>query len=84
MSRRWVSELVVMIVAAVCTAIMGALFWRFGSRTDYWGLLVPALFLVFYISWKSASHAKESVSAIPYSVLMALVSALVLFLDLRF
>jgi hypothetical protein len=63
---------------------MAALFWRFGSRTDYWGLLVPALFLVFYISWKSASRAKESVSAIPYSVLMALVSALVLFLDLRF
>jgi hypothetical protein len=84
MSKRWVSELLVVIVAAVCTAIMAALFWRFGSRTDYWGLLVPALFLVFYISWKSASRAKESVSAIPYSVLMALVSALVLFLDLRF
>jgi uncharacterized membrane protein len=84
MSKQWVSELLVVIVAAVCTVVMGALFWRFGSRTDYWGLLVPALFLVFYISWKSASRAKESVSAIPYSVLMALVSALVLFLDLRF
>lgn len=84
MSKRWVSELLVVIVATVCTAVMGALFWRFGSRTDYWGLLVPALFLIFYISWKSASRAKESVSAIPYSVLMALVSALVLFLDLRF
>jgi len=84
MSKRWVSELLVVIVAAVCTAVMGALFWRFGSRTDYWGLLVPVLFLVFYVSWKSASRAKESVSAIPYSLLMALVSALVLFLDLRF
>ncbi|MFZ2413963.1 MAG: hypothetical protein WAW16_07065 [Candidatus Cryosericum sp.] len=84
MSKRWVSELVVAIVAAVCTVVMTALFWRFGSRTDYWGLLIPALFLVFYISWKSASHSRESVSAVPYSVLMALVSALVLFLDLRF
>jgi len=84
MSKRWVSELLVVIVATVCTAVMGALFWRFGSRTDYWGLLIPALFLVFYVSWKSASRAKESVSAIPYSVLMALVSALVLFLDLKF
>ncbi|HWQ22274.1 MAG TPA: hypothetical protein VN478_06075 [Clostridia bacterium] len=84
MSKRWVSELLVAIVALVCTAAMAALFWRFGSRTDYWGLLVPALFLLFYISWKSATRAKESVSAIPYSVLMVLVSALVLILDLRF
>jgi hypothetical protein len=84
MSRRWVSEVLVAVVAAVCTAIMAALFWRFGSRSDCWGLLVPALFLVFYISWKSASHAQESVSAVPYSVLMVLVSALVLVLDLRF
>ncbi len=84
MSKRWASELLVTVVAAVCTAIMGALFWRFGARTDYWGMLVPALFLVFYISWKSASRAKESVSAIPYSVLMVLVSIFVLILDLRF
>ncbi len=84
MSKRWVSELLVAIVAIVCTAVMAALFWRFGSRTDYWGLLIPALFLVFYVSWKSASRAPESVSAVPYSVLMALVSAVVLFLDLRF
>jgi hypothetical protein len=84
MSKRWVSELLVVIVAAVCTAIMAALFWRFGSRTDYWGLLVPPLFLVFYISWKSASRAQESVSAVPYSLLMVLVSALVLVLDLKF
>ena len=39
MSKRWVSELLVVIVAAVCTAVMGALFWRFGSRTR---LLGPA------------------------------------------
>jgi len=84
MSKRWVSEVLVAIVAAVSTAVMAALFWRFGSRTDYWGLLVPALFLLFYISWKSATHAKESVSAVPYSMLMVLVSALVLILDLRF
>jgi hypothetical protein len=84
MSKRWISELLVVIVAAVCTAVMGALFWRFGSRTDYWGLLVPALFLVFYISWKSASRTQESVSAIPYSALMVLISALVLILDLKF
>ena len=84
MSKRWISELLVVIVAVVCTAVMGALFWSFGSRTDYWGLLIPALFLVFYISWKSASHAQESVSAVPYSVLMILVSALVLVLDLKF
>jgi len=84
MSKRWVSELLVAIAVAVCTAVMAALFWGFGTRTDYWGLLVPALFLVFYISWKSASHAQESVSAVPYSVLMVLVSALVLILDLKF
>ncbi|MCX6085170.1 MAG: hypothetical protein NTX94_01855 [Caldiserica bacterium] len=84
MGKRWVSELLVVIVTAVCTAIMGALLWRFGTRSDYWGLLVPALFLVFYVSWKSASREQESMSAIPYSVLMILVSALVLVLDLRF
>ncbi|MHB8107096.1 MAG: hypothetical protein ACYDH4_06665 [Candidatus Cryosericum sp.] len=84
MRKRWVSELLVAIAAAACTVVMGALFWSFGTRTDYWGLLVPALFLVFYISWKSASHAQESVSAVPYSVLMVLVSALVLVLDLKF
>jgi len=83
-SRQRTNELLVAIVAAGCTAIMGALFWRFGSRTDYWGLLVPALFLVFFISWRSVSRREDSGIVLPYSVLMILVSALVLVLDLKF
>lgn len=78
------NELLVAIVAAGCTAIMGALFWRFGSRTDYWGLLVPALLLVFFVSWRSVSHTDENGTVLPYSILMILVSALVLILDLKF
>jgi hypothetical protein len=83
-SRQRTNELLVAIVAAACTAIMGALFWRFGSRTDYWGLLIPALFLVFFISWRSVSRREDSALVVPYSVLMILVSALVLVLDLKF
>ncbi|MHB8070371.1 MAG: hypothetical protein ACYDHF_00265 [Candidatus Cryosericum sp.] len=84
MSKRRMNELLVAIVAAGCTAVMGALFWRFGSRTDYWGLLVPALFLVFFISWRSVSRADDGGPVLPYSILMILVSALVLVLDLKF
>jgi hypothetical protein len=78
------NQLVVAIVAAGCTAVMGALFWRFGSRTDYWGLLIPALFLVFFVSWRSVSHSDDNGVALPYSILMILVSAVVLVLDLKF
>lgn len=84
MSKQRTNELLVAIVAAACTVIMGALFWRFGSRTDYWGLLIPALFLVFFISWRSVSHREDGGIVLPYSVLMILVSALVLVLDLKF
>ncbi len=84
MSRRKANELLVAIIAAVCTAVMAMLLWRFGTRSDYWGVIVPALFVVFYISWRSTTSAKESTSVIPYSVLMVLVSALVLLLDLKF
>jgi len=83
-SRQRINELLVAIVAAGCTAIMGALFWRFGSRTDYWGLLVPALFLVFFVSWRSVSHREGSGIVLPYSILMIVVSGLVLLLDLKF
>jgi hypothetical protein len=78
------NELVVTLVAAGCTAVMGALFWRFGSRTDYWGLAIPALFLVFFVSWRSVSHSDDNGVALPYSILMILVSAAVLVLDLKF
>jgi hypothetical protein len=84
MSRQKANELLVAIVAAVCTAVMAILLWQFGTRSDYWGVIVPALFVVFYISWRSATNAKESSSAVPYSILMVLISALVLILDLRF
>lgn len=84
MSRRKANELLVAMIAVACTAVMAILLWRFGTRSDYWGVLVPALFVVFYISWRSASSARESSSAIPYSILMVLVSGLVLLLDLKF
>jgi hypothetical protein len=78
------NQLVVAIVAAGCTAVMGTLFWRFGSRTDYWGLLIPALFLVFFVSWRSVSRTDDDGMVLPYSILMILVSAVVLVLDLKF
>lgn len=84
MSARKANELLISVVAAVCTAAMAILLWRFGTRSDYWGVVVPALFVVFYVSWRSASNTKESSSAVPYSILMVLISALVLILDLKF
>lgn len=71
-------------MAAGCTAVMGVLFWRFGSRTDYWGMVIPVLFLVFYISWRSVSRTDNHGMILPYSILMILVSAVVLLLDLKF
>jgi len=84
MSRKKANELLVATIAVICTAGMAVLLWRFGTRSDYWGMIIPALFVVFYISWRSATSAKESTSAAPYSVLMVLVSALVLLLDVEF
>ncbi len=84
MSRKRINELMVAIAAALCTAVMGVLFWRYGSRTDYWGLLVPALFLVFFVSWRSVSRMDDRGIVLPYTILMTLVSALVLVLDLKF
>ncbi len=63
---------------------MALLFWHFGSRTDFWGLLVPLLFVIFFLCWKAVSQTREAVQGIPYAILMVLVSALVLFFDLRF
>ena len=77
-------QLVVVVTALVSTAVMGFLFSRFGSRTDYWGLLVPGLFLVFYLSWRSVTGTREPIPGISYSILLLLISALVLLLDLEF
>jgi len=83
--RRNVSgQLVVAVTAGVCTVVMGLLLARFGSRTDYWGLLVPGLFLVFYLSWRSVTATREPLPGIPYSILLLLISALILMLDLEF
>ncbi|HPS69869.1 MAG TPA: hypothetical protein PLO19_03885 [Candidatus Cryosericum sp.] len=77
-------QLVVAVTAGVCTVVMGLLLARFGSRTDYWGLLVPGLFLVFYLSWRSVTATREPIPGISYSILLLLISALVLLLDLEF
>jgi hypothetical protein len=77
-------QLVVVATALASTAVMGFLFSRFGSRTAYWGLLVPGLFLVFYLSWRSVTATREPIPGISYSILLLLISALVLLLDLEF
>lgn len=84
MRRRWVDEVIVAVAAVICTVVMALLFRHFGSRTDFWGLLVPLLFVIFFLCWKAVSQTREAVQGIPYAILMALVSALVLFFDLRF
>ena len=76
-------QLVVAVTAGLCTLIMGLLLARFGSRTDYWGLLVPGLFLVFYLSWRSVTSTREPIPGISYSILLLVISALVLMLDLE-
>ena len=77
-------QLVVAVTAALCTVVMGFLLGRFGSRTDYWGLLVPGLFLVFYLSWRSVTGTREPIPGVSYSILLLVISALVLMLDLEF
>ncbi len=84
MKKRGVDDLVIVLTAVVCTAVMAVLFGHFGSHADFWGLLVPLLFVIFFISWKAVSHSRESMPSIPYAVLMVLISALVIVLDLGF
>lgn len=82
MSRRRFNELIVAVVAIACTIAMWVVLWKFGHSSNYWGLLVPTLLLVFFVSWRSVSRTDGNRSVLPYSVFMALVSALVVLLDL--